>query len=133
MADSPLLARNAQADMAAGFGSLFAANAAAALTRRVGIHGVMDIHISRGLEVTQLIGSVAALDRGPSGLIAKGASGFLHGNEAVELNVIERGQAVGVCIDVVQPMMHPAAYIQVDCFFKARISALCQAFGKGLP
>ena len=81
----------------------------------------MDVHTSKGLEVTQLIGSVAALDRGPSGLIARGSGGLMHSNEAVELNVIERGQAVGICMDVVEPLTRPFAHVQVCCF----ITNLC--------
>jgi hypothetical protein len=65
-------------------------------------------------QVTQLIGSVSALDRGPGGMISQGSgSGFLHSNEAVELNVVERGQGIGLCLDVSSQIQQPHAYLQV--------------------
>ena len=103
----------------AGFGPLFAANAAAAVVRRVGTNGLLDLHVSPGLAITQLIGSVAALDRGPQGLLARVGSGLLHSNNAVELNIVERGQAVGVCLDVAAPLAQPHAHVQVLPPFRA--------------
>ena len=99
-----------------GFGPLFAANAAAALVRTVGTNGILDMHCSKNLQVVQLIGSVTALDRSPGGLLASGGgSGFLHSNDAVEVNVVEQGQAVGICLDVASPLGKPQAYLQVLC------------------
>lgn len=105
--------------MDADFGPLFAANAAAALVRRVGTHGVLDLHCTKGLKAIQYIGSVVLLDRGPRGLFAQGGgSGFVHSSDAIEINAVEQGQAIGVCLEVTAPLSQPQAYVQVadPCF-----------------
>lgn len=111
----------------ADFGPLFASNAAAALGRRVGTNGILDMHCSNNLEVVQLIGSVTALDRSPGGLLASGGgNGFLHSNDAVEVNVVEQGQAVGICLDVAATIGKPQAYLQVYTLsFLQFMPALC--------
>ena len=82
--------------------------------RRVGTHGVLDMHTTRGLQATQFIGLVNMLDRGPKGVIAQGGgSGFVHSNDAVEINGVERGQAVGICLEVANVLEKPHAHIQV--------------------
>lgn len=73
----------------------------------------MDLHMTRGLEVTRLIGAVAAPDRGPRGLLARRNSGFVTGAGAVELGAIERGHAVGVCLDVSGPLQQSHVFLQV--------------------
>lgn len=73
----------------------------------------MDYHVSENLKPIQIIGSVNALDRGPHSLVAKSGSGFLHGTDAVELGMIERGQAVGICFDVQKVTTNNYAYFQV--------------------
>jgi len=76
-------------------------------------------------QVSQLIGPVTALDRGPGGMISQGGgSGFLHSNQAVELNVVERGQGIGVCLDVSSKIPQPHAYLQVKVFLP-RASSDC--------
>ena len=97
----------------AGFGPFFASNAVAALTRRIGVNGILDLHLSRELKVVEIIGAVAALDRGPGGLLAQSQSVFLHSNDAVELGMVERGQAVGICFDVQTQILTPHVYFQV--------------------
>ena len=97
------------------FGPLFAANAAAAVVRRVGTHGVLDLHCTKGLQATQYIGAVNLLDRGPKGLFAQGGgSGFVHSSDAVEVNAVEQGQAVGICLEVASPLVQPQAFIQAS-------------------
>ena len=97
----------------ADFGPLFASNAVAALTRRVGVNGIMDMHLSSSLKLMQIVGNVNPLDRGPQGLAAKSHSAFLHSNDAVEMGMVERGQAIAVSFDVQAPIKDTYVYFQV--------------------
>ena len=75
---------------------------------------MLDLHCTKGLQPIQYIGAVTLLDRGPAGLFARGGgSGFVHSSDAVEINSVERGQAISICLEVGQPLPHPVAYIQV--------------------
>lgn len=84
------------------------------LSRRVGMNGIMDYHLSKELKAIQIIGSVSALDRGPHSLLAKSGSGFLHSGDAVELGMVERGQAIALCFDVQSQIPGNHVFIQAS-------------------
>lgn len=98
----------------AGVSALFGANLAAALQRRVGGAGVLDVYASPGLVLTHAVGPVSNLDRGPAGAIAAAGRAMrgTYSPRAMQLAGVERGLSVGLSFEVGEPVAGEWAVLQ---------------------
>lgn len=104
----------------AGVRPLFGANLAAALQRRVGGAGILDVYASPGLALTHVVGPVSNLDRGPAGAPAAAgrAARTTYSPRAVQLASVERGLSVGLSFEVAAPLASSGAVLQVGAAFR---------------
>ena len=95
-----------------GFEEVSAPGLAAALQRRQGIEGFLDIHTSTGLALTHVIGPVTPLNRSKPG----SSSMQRHPRptmNACEMVSVETGQGIAVGLDVARDLQSDHAYMQV--------------------
>ena len=85
---------------------------AAALRRRQGIEGFLDIHTSTGLGVTHVTGPVTSMDRSKMGSnsMQRRSRPTMNAHEMVS---VETGQGIAVGLDVTRDLPGDYAYMQV--------------------
>lgn len=89
---------------------------AAALQRRVGTQGFLEIYASPGLAVTRMIGPVLDCSKGPgaAALAARRPAGARSGARAVALAGVERGSSVAFHLEVQRELPAEPAYVQAS-------------------
>jgi hypothetical protein len=95
---------------------------AAALQRRAGSQGFLEIYASPGLAVTRIIGAVSDCSKGPAAAMlavrrAHGSGGGAKSGaaahaKAVALAGVERGTSVAFHLDVARELPAEPAYLQ---------------------
>ena len=89
-----------------------AAGLAAPLQRHIGTDGTLDIHVSRDLKVTEIIGPVALLEA-PAAEVHSQVLGRRLSPRACRLSAIVRGQAAAVAWEALRDLQGDAVHIQV--------------------
>ena len=85
---------------------------AAPLQRHIGTDGTLDIHVSRDLKVTEIIGPVALLEA-PAAEAHSQVLGRRLSGRACRLSAIVRDQAAAVAWEALRDLQGDAVHIQV--------------------
>lgn len=112
VADVQYLADNNYSPATAGFSEVQAAGLAAPLQRHIGTDGTLEIHVSRDLKVTEIIGPVALLEASAAEVHSQ-VLGRRLTRRACRLSAIVRGQAAAVAWEALRDLQGDAVHVQV--------------------